>query len=437
MPARVCCRQQQQQRGLCDSSTDGESTELRLVSQRRQRRQQLQERIPTAKRESDELYFDRNKFKRISTKQLVELTKSDHNEALYKASHHDDVDFPSDREKYLHWKCEQSKHAFRPKVDPAKTSVILFPGQGSQFVGMGRELLDFPNVLEIYKTASDVVGFDVLDLCLNGPKSELDKTVHCQVAVFVTSLAAVEKLRETKPRLIEDCITTAGFSVGEYAALVFAGVMSLEDALLVLKARAKAMQEASEQVSSGMMSVFCGRESKLGLGMEAAREFCQKQHGIKDPVCSVASYLCPEVKVVAGHQEALTFLQSHAKQLNLKRLKPLPVSGAFHTALMKSAVQPVTKCLKQVSLHEPLIPVHNNVSAMPYRGDKMIRQMLTQQIYKPVKWEQTMHIVYSRPKGENFPSTVECGPGNQLGIILKQVNSMAHNSYENVIVGYA
>lgn len=118
---------------------------------------------------------------------------------------------------------EQAKYSFRPKIDPRETSVILFPGQGAQFVGMGKELLKYPNVQRMYETASDCFGYDLLKLCLEGPIETLSRTVYQQPAIFITSLAALERLKEEQPKAIENCIATAGYSVGEYAALVFAG----------------------------------------------------------------------------------------------------------------------------------------------------------------------------------------------------------------------
>ena len=124
---------------------------------------------------------------------------------------------------------DQSKHIQRPKIDPKDTSVILFPGQGTQFVGMGKDLLRFPIAYDLFDAANDLLGYDLKKLCFDGPKSELDKTVHCQPAVMVCSLAAIEKLREERPRAIESCIATAGFSIGEITALVFAGALSFEE----------------------------------------------------------------------------------------------------------------------------------------------------------------------------------------------------------------
>lgn len=128
-------------------------------------------------------------------------------------------------------KRDQSRHFAKPKVDPRETSLVLFPGQGTQYVGMGKDLMKFPIARDLFDAANDLLGYNLKDICFNGPKEELDKTIHCQPAVMVCSLAAVERLREERPMAIESCIGTAGFSIGEITALVFAGALSFEEGL--------------------------------------------------------------------------------------------------------------------------------------------------------------------------------------------------------------
>lgn len=128
-------------------------------------------------------------------------------------------------------KRDQSRHFIKPKIDPRETSLVLFPGQGTQFVGMGKDLMKFPIARDLFDAANDLLGYNLRDMCFNGPKYELDKTIHCQPAVMVCSLAAVERLREERPMAIESCVGTAGFSIGEITALVFAGALSFEEGL--------------------------------------------------------------------------------------------------------------------------------------------------------------------------------------------------------------
>ncbi|XP_023234922.1 probable malonyl-CoA-acyl carrier protein transacylase, mitochondrial [Centruroides sculpturatus] len=326
---------------------------------------------------------------------------------------------------------DQAVHSIRPKVDPRTTSVVLFPGQGSQYVGMGKQLLEYKNVKEMYEIASQIAGYDLLQLCLTGPKEELDKTLHCQLAVVVTSLAAVERLKEENPEAIEQCVATAGFSVGEYAALVFAGALSFEDAIRLVKIRGQAMQEASEQISSGMMTVFFHPDAKIKFACKAAEQWCKRQ-GIEDPVCTVANYLYPECKVIAGNMEALKFIELNASDFGIKKLKYLPVSGAFHTLLMKPAEEVLKNALKNTNFNSPLIPVHSNIDGKPHKDASDIRKNLCKHVCKPVKWEQTLHILYTRPTDTPFPNSFVCGPDRSLQTLLRMVNLKAWKSSKHV-----
>ena len=179
-------------------------------------------------------------------------------------------------------------------VDLSHRSVLLFPGQGSQFVGMGKKLLGVPSVRELYAEASQILGYDLLSMCLEGPAEKLNSTRYCQPAIVVTSLAAVESLYHKNPEAVKLCVATAGFSVGEITALIFSGVLSLEDGLLLTKARGEAMEYASQLEPSGMMTVFYGTKHQLGLACEAARKWTEDNgyawpHG--KPVFQVANYL--------------------------------------------------------------------------------------------------------------------------------------------------
>lgn len=321
----------------------------------------------------------------------------------------------------------------RPRKDPRDCSVLLFPGQGSQFVGMGRGLLRYPNVKDMFRVAHKILGYDLLSLCLEGPKGELMKTVHCQPAVFVTSLAAVERLNHENPKAIETCVAAAGFSVGEFAALVFSGAMNYAEALYAVKVRAEAMQKASELVPSGMLSVMGRPQAQYKLACVQAKEHCSSL-GIKAPVCSVANYLFPDGRVIAGHQQALDFLQQNSRRLQFVRSKPLPVSGAFHTELMESATEPLREVLRQVEVRRPEINVYSNVDGKRYMNASHVRRQLVKQLVSPVKWEQTLHEIYERTQGTKFPHTYEVGPGKQLGAMLQKCNRKAFTTYTHVDV---
>uniref|UniRef100_A0A672UJN6 Malonyl-CoA-acyl carrier protein transacylase, mitochondrial n=1 Tax=Strigops habroptila TaxID=2489341 RepID=A0A672UJN6_STRHB len=377
--------------------------------------------------------------------------------------------------------------ARRERRSPREGTVLLFPGQGSQLVGMGRGLLQYPGVRDMYRLAEKVLGYDLLSLCLEGPQDELDRTRHCQPAVFVASLAAVEKLNHQRPevrerrgedgggarpgpvvgrpgpgpggprvavgrgavpgaprgsrlmcglgsvsvQVVASCVAAAGYSVGEFAALVFAGAMGFAEALYAVKVRAEAMQKASEAVPSGMLSVIGRREANYKFACLEARKHCESL-GIENPVCEISNYLFPDSRVIAGHLQALEFLQENARKYYFTRTKMLPVSGAFHTRLMEPAVEPLAEVLNSIEIEKPLVCVYSNVDGKKYMHSKHIRKLLVKQVVSPVLWEQTMHAVYERQQGTEFPYTYEVGPGKQLGAVLKKCNLKAWKQYNHV-----
>ncbi|XP_055538793.1 probable malonyl-CoA-acyl carrier protein transacylase, mitochondrial [Wyeomyia smithii] len=326
-----------------------------------------------------------------------------------------------------HFHRNQAMKSARPKIDPRETSIILFPGQGAQYVGMASRLLKYPGARDIFALANEVLGYDLLKLCLEGPKSKLDQTVYCQPAVMVSSLAALEQLKEERPNAIDNCFATAGFSLGEITALVFADAIPFDRALRLVQVRAEAMQLASDSNESSMATVLYGPDAKIGEACKEALNWCI-QRGVENPECKIANYLYPSCKVIAGSNEALKYIEANTKLFGIKRIKRLPVSGAFHTDLMASAVEPFSKALKKINIQDPIISVHSNVDGKRYRNAGHILNQLPKQIVRPVKWEQTLHNLFERKVGEYFPRTFECGPGQGLKAILKQVNAKAWDS---------
>ncbi|KAJ8386686.1 hypothetical protein AAFF_G00168020 [Aldrovandia affinis] len=209
--------------------------------------------------------------------------------------------------------------------------------------------------------------------------------------------------------------------------------MDFSEALYAVKVRAEAMQEASERVPSGMLSVIGRPEAKYGYACLQAREHCQSL-GLQDPVCSIASYLFPDGRVIAGHQQALEFLQENSRKLHFLRVRPLPVSGAFHTPLMEPAVGPLRDVLRKVEIGRPQISVYSNADGKRYMHGEHVRKLLLKQLVSPVKWEQTLHALYERRQGQDFPHTYEVGPGKQLGSTLQKCNLKAFRSYTHVDV---
>ena len=208
--------------------------------------------------------------------------------------------------------------------------------------------------------------------------------------------------------------------------MIFAGAIPFDQGIKLIQVRAEAMQAASDENPSGMATVFYGPDSELGKACLQAKEWCLER-GVDNPECKIANYLYPHCKVVAGSLEALNFLEKNTKQFKLRKIKRLPVSGAFHTSLMESAVQPFYEALKKIDIEKPLIHVHSNIDGRPYHNADHILKQLPKQITRPVKWEQLLHIIYERPQGDKFPKTYECAPGYSLTAILKMVNAKAWN----------
>ena len=251
-----------------------------------------------------------------------------------------------------------------PGVDLSDKSVLLFPGQGAQFVGMGARLLEVSSVREMFEQASQILNYDLLKVCLEGPRSLLDQTRHCQAATVVTSLAAVELLYQQQPDLIRNCLAVAGFSVGEITAAIFSGALSFGEGIQLVKVRGEAMQAASELEESGMMTVFFGADNQLGFGCEVAREFVRRHHDIESPVCQVANHLYCGAKVLGGHTLALNFIAENKSDFKIRKIAKLPVSGAFHTPLMEPAVESFRVALSNTKVVDPRVPLYSNYDNM-------------------------------------------------------------------------
>ncbi|PAA85751.1 hypothetical protein BOX15_Mlig025627g1 [Macrostomum lignano] len=319
-------------------------------------------------------------------------------------------------------------------VDPADTSYILFPGQASQFVGMGSKLLQFPRTKEVFEHASEVLKYDLLKLCLSGPERKLALTQFSQPAIFVTSMAALLALEELHPDAVPRCIGTAGFSVGEFAAYTFAGTFTFEEGLRLVQVRAQAMQSVSDQIPGGMTTCLLTADADIGKAMKAARDHCQTKHAMIRPVCNVASHLYARCVVLAGHREAMQYIQQHHKDFGIASCKPLEVSGAFHTDLMYPAAKTLTRALNKCTIRVPRIPVYSNVAVKPPRTVESIAKLLVKQMHSSVKWHQIVTSLTRRRSDTPQPNVYEVGPGQQLGYILQKINNKAYAKYANVPV---
>lgn len=286
---------------------------------------------------------------------------------------------------------------------------FLFPGQGAQSVGMAAELTaEVPAAKALFDRASEQLDYDLLKLCVEGPAQQLDATVNSQPALYVASLAALEKLKAEDPATVESCIATAGLSLGEYTALCFAGAISFEDGLRVVAERGAAMQDAAEAVPSGMVSV-------LGLEVPQIEELCAEARG--DETLRVANLLCPGNTVVSGSTAACERIAEAAEKAGAMKVIPLAVAGAFHTPLMQPAVERLTRVLGEVELKSPRVPVVSNVDAKAHNDPGEIRDLLIQQVVSPVLWEASVRQLMQG----GVDIFYEIGPGRVLRGLLKRI----------------
>jgi len=290
---------------------------------------------------------------------------------------------------------------------------FLFPGQGAQTVGMGAELAGkLPVVRDLYDRANAVLGYDLAKLCFEGPAEQLDSTVHSQPALFVTSLAAVEVLRHDQPDVVLSCEGAAGLSLGEYTALVFAGVMNFEDGLRLVQIRGQAMQAASDATPSGMVSI-------LGLERSQVEDLCGKAR--QGDVLEVANLLCPGNIAVSGTIAACERVAELAPAAGAMKAVPLAVAGAFHTSIMQPAVERLRAALADVPMQKPKIPVVSNVDARPHDDPAEIRQLLVDQVVSRVRWEDSLRYLLE----QGFDQFYEVGPGRVLRGLMKRIDRRA------------
>ena len=293
---------------------------------------------------------------------------------------------------------------------------FLFPGQGAQTVGMGRILVEtLPAARQLFDRAAAILGYNLAELSAAGPAEKLDSTIFSQPALFVTSLAALEQLKAQHPAFVETCGAAAGLSLGEYTALVFAGVLSFEDGLRVVQQRGQAMQAAADATPSGMVSI-------LGLSPEQIEKLCTncRQPG---EVLQIANYLCPGNIVVSGHRTACERIGPVAVEAGAMKTIPLAVAGAFHTSLMQPAVAALSTALAGVRLSPPRIPVVSNVDAAVHHDPEEIRELLVRQVVSPVRWEDSLRYLLAEGYGPYW----EVGPGRVLRGLLKRIDRKAQS----------
>jgi [acyl-carrier-protein] S-malonyltransferase len=287
---------------------------------------------------------------------------------------------------------------------------FLFPGQGAQTVGMGQALAEtLPAARQLYDRANQILGYDLAKLCFEGPAESLDSTVHSQPALFVTSLAALEKLRQESPDVVLACEAAAGLSLGEYTAMVFAGAIDFEAGLRLVQRRGQAMQEAADATPSGMVSI-------LGLERVQVEALCERAR--QGEVLQVANLLCPGNIVVSGTNAACERVAEMAEPAGAMKAVPLAVAGAFHTPIMHPADERLAEALANVVIRAPKMPVVSNVDAQPHDDPEEIRRLLVQQVVQPVRWEDSMRYLLQRGCDQFY----EVGPGRVLRGLLRRID---------------
>jgi len=279
---------------------------------------------------------------------------------------------------------------------------FVFPGQASQYVGMGKDLYDGNSLVkEIYDRAEEILGFELKKICFEGPEELLKQTKITQPAIFVHSYV-VSKLLDGKLK----ADMTAGHSLGEYSALVYADALDFETALMIVKVRGELMQKAGEQNPGTMAAI-------IGLDDEKVRKICDE---VKDGIVQPANFNAIGQVVISGEVEAVKMAMEIAKREGAKMVKELVVSGAFHSPLMESAKEELKKILDEVEFRKPKIPVYFNVTAKPTFEVEEIKDLLYHQITKPVLWTQT--ILNMRSDGA--VKFYEIGPGKVLQGLIKR-----------------
>lgn len=278
----------------------------------------------------------------------------------------------------------------------------VFPGQGAQYTGMGKDLYDNnAEVRAMMERANEILGFRLTDIMFAGTAEELKQTKVTQPAVFLHSVAMAKAL-DAKPDAV------AGHSLGEFSALVVSGALSFEDGLRLVSKRAQAMQACCEAVEGGMAAV-------LSLTDEVVEAICAETEG----VVVAANYNCPGQLVISGEKHAIEAACVKAKEAGARRALPLPVGGAFHSPLMEPAREELEKAIAEAAFQTPACPIYQNVDAKPHTDPEEIKQNLIAQLTAPVRWTQIVREMLA----DGVDAITELGPGTVLQGLVKKVSA--------------
>ncbi len=288
-------------------------------------------------------------------------------------------------------------------------TAFLFPGQGSQYVGMGQDLYEaYPEARATFDQADDVLGFGLSGMCFNGPEETLNDTINTQPAIFVTSVALLRALESDE---LQAPGFTAGHSLGEYSALFAAGAMDFAAGLRLVRERGRLMKEAGERSPGGMAAV-------LGLEAEAVDAVCRQAREETGGIIQVANYNSPGQIVISGDFKTRDVAIELAKAQGARRVVPLAVSIAAHSPLMGCIVDEFRQAVEAVEFRRPAVPVVANVSAAPLQGIEAIQEELVQQLTSPVRWVESIQYMI----GQGITEFVEVGPKDVLTGLMRRID---------------
>ncbi|MBR2486903.1 MAG: ACP S-malonyltransferase [Paludibacteraceae bacterium] len=281
-------------------------------------------------------------------------------------------------------------------------TAFVFPGQGAQYVGMGKDLYDnYPLARELMLQANEELGFAITDIMFEGSDEDLRQTRVTQPAIFLHSVVACRLMTKLRPDMV------AGHSLGEFSALVIAGALDMGDGLRLVSQRAQAMQEACELCPSTMAAV-------LGLPDDKVAEVC----GSVEEVVGAANYNCPGQVVISGSLSGVEQACKALKEAGAKRALKLPVSGAFHSPLMQPAAERLQKAIMDTSFYTPIFPIYQNVSARAEKNKHIIQKQLLEQLTSPVRWTQSVQQMVA----DGATMFYEFGPGDVLKGLIRKIN---------------